>query len=114
MIAACWTVFARDVECGAADGAHPIPAGQPVRVIGSAILRCAEHASIPVDEAEVDAARHRLDVLRETLAREASSPQQPRLRVNTRPTRPKSFASLGDIGKQFDPKVAAAGDRATE
>jgi hypothetical protein len=55
-----WTVFADWTLCGT-DGAV-IPAGQPVALLcGGKFRRCAEHAGAPVDEAQVEAERQRLE-----------------------------------------------------
>ena len=100
-----WTVCGLDVVCGSVTGEHVIPAGDPVRVYGRAVRRCAAHASVPVDWASVDAARQALDATR---ARTQARTAAPITRVRP-PRKPVPLSAIA-ADLPFDPRAAAAGD----
>lgn len=101
-----WFVFNTTRLCGSLDGAHNIPAGEPVRILGC-IVRCQAHTPVPVDWPEVDRQRHALEV--ERLSRHT----QPAVTVpptRYRPAKPLlPFDQVADLPNH--PRAAAAGDR---
>lgn len=103
-----WFVFNTTRLCGSLDGAHNIPAGEPVRILGC-IVRCQAHTPVPVDWPEVDRQRHAIEA--ERLRRSASANGEP-LTPPTRYSRPRPllpFDQVADLPNH--PRAAAAGDR---
>lgn len=119
-----WTVFPCDQECGFARAPHVIPAGAPVRVISSQLLRCERHAVVPIDLYEITHAEQELlraqarradpapvpaafdsQRFRRDLAVALKQPREKRPVIRIRRPRPLRPYS----GPQWDPKEAAAG-----
>lgn len=100
---ATWTVYPMDVACGSCGAS--VPAGEPVQLLTERkLVRCVEHASEPVNMAEVDLEHARIEfdrcAVRATPA-VASTPER---------YRPQGFRSLVESARPlFDSKRAALG-----
>jgi len=108
---ATWTVSAVDETCGHCGAV--MPPDQPIALVTAVqLMRCADCArrmGLAVDEADVDAARHRREVERLAGAARPVSSGRPVVRHDPRRRGVKAAAELRDL---FDPKIAAANDRA--
>jgi hypothetical protein len=95
-----WLVFPSPVECRAIpNGRCVIPAGAPVWQHSAVprMVRCSQHAPVPVDDAALDAARHALEARREGVAQ-----------LNA--TQPSFLPARRSRPAPFDARAAAAGE----
>ena len=101
-----WVAATSDERCGMCWG--ETKKGEPVQVIQLPGVtkdrrRCVSCAVGEVDWSQVDAYKARLEAVEAEHAAHA-----PIRLVSSKPAR--GFTKLGDAGKPFDPKLAAAGD----
>ena len=93
-----WRRASRWLDCGGPDPHCRIEAGAPYQrvelAMGTIKDRCVEHATEPVNEAQIAASDDELV----TAAAERSADAGP-----------QRFASIGSMAKAFDGKAAAAG-----
>jgi hypothetical protein len=109
---AAWTVSVVDVSCGSCG--RVIRADEPFQVLTSKrLIRCATHASGPVDDVEVDLERARIEMDRERQALKTAQGEAAPVVRHARVRSPQGFKSLMDAARPlFDAKaVAAGGDR---
>lgn len=105
-----WVLAGVSAVCGY-DGAV-IPLGTPMQIVLGHRVRCAAHATGPVNHDEIDAALRAREAQLERDAVTAEATPSPARTIRQRPVRrPSSFASLRDVAATLDPKRLAAGDR---
>jgi hypothetical protein len=103
-----WTAFSVSRICGSTNGGpHSIAPLAPVHVIGGQIIRCADHSAVPVDWAQVDKARHAIEVSRLVSADPPASASPVTRYRQSKPLLP--FEQVADLPN--NPRAAAAGDR---